>query len=147
MEFDSYIVPESDLEEGFDLDPYPEILILTSENDPTMSISFILNSTNTPTPAPAPEVPADLLTTRCQNQLINGTAGKDYASQTYQANAVLDTRELREEVAIRYTSRGGNLPNVTVRPLRAGTYAGELRVCKNDTPANMSSALFDIIKN
>jgi len=58
-----------------------------------------------PSPVPAAE---DLLTTRCAYQLRT-THANDYASPKHHPNAILDTRELREEVARRYMNSEQNL--------------------------------------
>lgn len=88
----------------------------------------------------------DELTERCQNQ-INYGARRDYASQSHDDDAILDTRELREAVALRYLERNGNLANTIVRPLQSGSFSGELRVFLNGAPMNMTGALFNIIRN
>jgi hypothetical protein len=138
VEFDSYIVPESDLDEGA-----LRMLEVASTINPSSSNSGGGGGGFWSTVLNAP----DELTERCQNQLNNGVNGRDYASQSHDNDAVLHTKELREEVAIRYLARGGNLANTTVRTLQSGTFSGELRVCRYDTPMNMNRAFFNIIRN
>jgi len=52
-------------------------------------------------------------------------------------NAILDTRELREEVAIRYRNSGENL-GYEIRALMNGRRVGELRLFKQGVPVRMN---------
>ena len=100
------------------------------------------SSLASPYPAPVAE---DLLTTRCINQMITKHAN-DYPSGKHGPDAILDSRELREEVARRYLDSGQNLPTYTVRKLESGRSSGELRIFKNGAPAIMNRMLFEIIR-
>lgn len=64
--------------------------------------------------------------------------GNDYASIRHAPKAILDTRELREEVAIRYANSG---QGYEIRTLEGGRRAGEQRLFKNGAPAIMKRSL------
>ena len=134
VEFDSYIVPESDLDDEN---------ILLSSLDPFMGYPH----PGTPNSSSS-SLARDLLTTRCLNQKGMYSV-YPYASPMFSADAVLDTPELRQEVVTRFRASNAYLEQDSrwsIHTLRKGIFKGEERVYLYNTQARMTLEFFDLIK-
>ena len=106
------------------------------------------DSVSSPSPSPlGAEGGVDELTRKCRAQMeIPANRRNEYSSTRFGNDAVLDTKELREEVATRYQNSGQQIDGYNVCTLQNGTNRGELRVMKEGATVKMTHALFNIIK-
>jgi hypothetical protein len=145
VEFDSYLVPESDLEDG---------VLRVSEVDfinfsSSRSILPTFNDLNESLRASEPPKytfsgDKDLFErlSKQKNSLSrNATADRSYISSKWEVDKVLDTDHKAKVLELAQSSGQLNTNGYHIAEIKGGQYKGEIRVCYHNSTANAKDLL------